>query len=144
MRFVSRFNRQLLFPFAGGTHRVGGVNMRTSRGTRCNRAAYLTLALAPLFAELAQGQQLTWDASGNSPAAATDGSGTWSTTVANWTDGVANTPWVNGDFAGIGNGGAAGTITINDPSGSVTAAGILFNPVSSGSYTIAANGSNAL
>src|SRR5690349_19935190 len=106
--------------------------MRTRKGTRCNRAALLALAVAPFYVQPAHSQTLTWDASGASPAAAVDGSGTWSTAVSNWTDGVTNTPWVNGDFASIGNAGSAGVITIDDLGGTVQASSIQFNPVSSG------------
>src|SRR5207248_4005244 len=53
-------------------------------------------------------------------------------------NGVGNFTWVNGDTASIGSGGTAGTITIDDASGTVSASSINFNPVASGNYTVAA------
>jgi autotransporter-associated beta strand protein len=41
-------------------------------------------------------QNLTWDASGSNPAAPTAGSGTWSTSAANWSNGASDSAWVNG------------------------------------------------
>jgi autotransporter-associated beta strand protein len=112
------------------------------------RAALLAIAVAPMAAWLwttpALAQTLTWDASGTSPTAPTDGDGNWNTTNTNWTDGATNVSWINGDVAAFGNGGTAGTVTINDVSGTVSASGINFNPVSSGAYTIAASGANTL
>src|SRR4051812_36971493 len=88
---------------------------------------------------------LTWDASGtHSPS--TDGSGTWSTTgAANWFDGTNDTSWIQNSTAifGVGN-GAAGTVTISDPSNNVNVAGITFNAPGSGNYIIAAAGANTL
>ncbi|HUB24806.1 MAG TPA: hypothetical protein VL992_05200, partial [Tepidisphaeraceae bacterium] len=97
----------------------------------------------------ASGQTLTWDASGaaTSSATATDGSGNWNTlTNSNWFTGTApDSVWVNGDSAVFGNNnGAAGTVTINDASGSVSVGTITFNPASSGGYTIAAAAGDSL
>ena len=82
---------------------------------------------------------LTWDANPTNPVAPKDGSGNWNTTMdANWSNGVTDSFWVNDETAAVGNGGTAGTITIDDGSGTVSAAGINFNAVGSGNYTIAA------
>jgi len=99
--------------------------------------------LVVLAGQAVQGQSLTWDSSGTNPANAFDGAGFWNTTSLRWTDGLANSGWVNGATAIIGNNnGAASTITI-DQSG-ITAAGITFNPPGSGDYTIGATGGNSL
>jgi autotransporter-associated beta strand protein len=90
------------------------------------------------------GNALTWDASGANPVTPTDGGGIWSTTNANWSSGVggaigaSDTVWVPGYNAVIGaNNGAAGILTISDPS--VTVSNITFNAPGSGSYNIVSN-----
>jgi autotransporter-associated beta strand protein len=90
------------------------------------------------------GNSLTWDASGANPTVPTDGSGNWSSTNANWSSGVggafgaSDSIWSPGYNAVIGaNNGAAGTITITDPS--VTVSNITFNAAGSGSYNIVSN-----
>ena len=66
------------------------------------------------------GTSLTWDASGASPAAPTDGNGIWSSTNANWSGGAggaigaSDSIWSPGYNAVIGSGGAPGTITNTD------------------------------
>jgi len=78
---------------------------------------------------------LTWDASGANPAAPTDGTGTWNTSAANWSNGSADLAWpnTNADVAVFGaNNGAAGAIT----AGTVIANGITFNAASSGTYVL--------
>jgi hypothetical protein len=125
-------------------------NMRRVTCRRLNLVCKASwLALLPcatvLYPDSAFAQTLTWDASGANPAAPTDASGNWNTTTdKNWSDGAVDLFWVNGDEAAIGNGGTAGTITINDLSGTVSASAINFNPVSSGSYTIAASSAETL
>ena len=116
---------------------------------RSRIAKLLALAVAPaavaIWANPSHAQTLTWDATPTNPAAPNDGSGSWDTSSnANWSNGAADVFWTNGQIASIGDNGTAGLITIDDSSGSVSAAGINFNPVSSGSYTIAAQGSDSL
>ena len=132
-------------------------------GDRRDRVSkLLALAVAPaamaIWASPSHAQTVTWDASGaaTSAGSVTDGSGFWDVTNtlgnpdSNWFGGLFDGTWVNGDVASIGNvannpsAGPAGTITIDDDSGSVTASGINFNAVSSGSYTIAATGGDSL
>jgi autotransporter-associated beta strand protein len=66
------------------------------------------------------GTSMTWDASGASPVAPTDGGGTWSAGTANWSSGVggaigaSDSVWSPGYNAIIGSGGAGGTITNTD------------------------------
>jgi autotransporter-associated beta strand protein len=80
---------------------------------------------------------LTFDASGANPGAPTDGNGNWDTTTgANWSNGSADSTWANGSTAFFGYGGAAGTVTIDDPSGAVTVSGITFNNTPGSDYTI--------
>lgn len=105
---------------------------RTSRG----RAAIVSAAalVATWRAPNAIGQTfVTWDASGDSPSSPTDGNGTWSTRVTNWSNGSSDVAWTNGFVADIGNGGTAGTITVNDGAGNVSALGMYFTEP----YTIA-------
>jgi len=79
-----------------------------------------------------------------------DGSGNWAANSNNWWDSVIADPaWSGTDIAvfGYGNGnsgttGAAGTVTLTTP---ISAGGITFQNVNSGSYTIAsANSSDTL
>ncbi len=88
--------------------------------------------------DISLGNSLTWDASGANPTAPTDGSGNWSSTNANWSNGSSDSIWSSAYSAVIGaNNGAAGTITITDPS--VTVSNITFNPPGSGNYIISNN-----
>jgi len=48
------------------------------------------------------------------PTAPTDGAGNWSTANANWSDGVADSVWVNGNNAIFGSGGAGGAIAVGN------------------------------
>lgn len=83
----------------------------------------------------------TWDSSGSSFASPVDGSGDWSTSAADWSTGSADVAWPTpaptAYTAVFGNGGAAGTVTITSP---VVAAGLTFDSVASGNYTIASSG----
>ncbi|MEY3205490.1 MAG: hypothetical protein RLZZ21_1821, partial [Planctomycetota bacterium] len=79
--------------------------------------------------------QVTWDAN-TTTSGPQDGSGTWSTSDANWWNGTTDVVWPNltTSSAIIGaNSGAAGTITA---SGSLTLNAITFNAPGSGSYTL--------
>ena len=88
----------------------------------------LPVLAAAIWASPASGQSLTWDASGTGTP--TDGLGNWDTTsAANWFNGTPpDAVWTNGDVAlfGVGS-GTAGTVTIDDSSGSVSASGLTFN-----------------
>ncbi len=83
----------------------------------------------------------TWDSSGGNFAAPVDGGGNWSTTAANWSTGSADVVWPaptpTPPTAVFGNGGTAGMVTIASP---VTAAGLTFNAVASGNYTLSGGG----
>ncbi|MGN6367709.1 MAG: beta strand repeat-containing protein [Phycisphaerae bacterium] len=122
------------------TNHVSSRRRFPSRLSLARRAACLMIAIAPVATFAANA---TWDSSGTSPTAPVDGSGTWSSTASRWSDGAADHPWVAGDAAIIGNGGTAGTITINDPTNSVSVGGITFN-AASGDYTVAAAAGNSL
>ena len=142
------------------SHTIPTPNRSKTRPGRI--AKLLALAAAPaavaLWASPSYGQTVTWDASGaaTSGGSVTDGGGFWDVTNilgnpdTNWFGGVIDGTWNNGDVAVLGNfannagAGAAGTVTIDDDSGSVTASGINFNAVGSGSYTIAAIGGDSL
>jgi autotransporter-associated beta strand protein len=85
------------------------------------------------------GTTLTWDASGSSPVAPTDGSGNWSVTNANWSSGLSDTVWSPGYNAIIGaNNGAAGKLTITDSNGEIVQ-NMTFNAPGSGAYDITGN-----
>ena len=100
------------------------------------RAAILFVA-AILIASVTSAANFTWDSSGANPAAPVDGSGTWNTTTADWSNGTTDTAWSSGNTAVIGDGDTAGTITL--AATLIQVGGITFNPVSSGSYTITGN-----
>jgi autotransporter-associated beta strand protein len=114
------------------------------------RAKFLALAVGPMAAAMWASPamaQLTWDPGNTGGSGGSDGSGNWDTATANWWNGTGDVPWINTDVASIGSnvvGEPAGIITIDDASGTVNASGINFNPVSSGSYTIAASSTDAL
>jgi fibronectin-binding autotransporter adhesin len=109
-----------------------------------SKLSWTLLATAPVAAALwgnpAFGQTATWDASGLNPAAPTDGAGLWDTTIsANWSSAGTDVVWPSGDVAQFGSAnGTAGTVNIDDVSGTVTAGGLNFNPATSGNYTIGA------
>jgi hypothetical protein len=78
---------------------------------------------------------VTWDNLGASPSDPHDGSGTWNTSGASWSNGSADVVWNNaGNFAAVfgDDNGPAGAVAI----GNVTAGGLAFNPPGSGSYVL--------
>ncbi|CAN5498014.1 hypothetical protein BH09VER1_BH09VER1_43120 [soil metagenome] len=95
-----------------------------------------SLAAAILLTPFSQASSLTWNSGGGSPATPVDGSGTWNTSTAWWSNGVSNSAWnnANNDTAVFGSSnGAAGTI---DLGAAITAGGITFNAATSGNYTV--------
>lgn len=85
---------------------------------------------------MAQSATLTWDSSGANPANPVDGTGTWDTTTALWSDGLADFAWNNAanNTAVFGNAnGAAGTVTLGT---GITVGGLTFNAAGSGNYTL--------
>src|SRR6476659_5538512 len=138
MRRAKSVRRQM--GLGNSSCKTGSGAANPSRRPRRSRliAAVAVLAAAPLCTTWIHAANVTWDANPTNPVTPNDGSGNWNTTTdANWSNGAADLPWVNGDVAMIGSGGAAGTITINDAGGTVQAAGINFNAVGSGNYTVA-------
>lgn len=126
---------------------------RVISGSLRNQYSKLSVALlatAPVAAALwgspASAQTATWDSSGTTPSGPVDGSGNWDVqTSADWANGGgSDVAWPSGDVAQFGNGGTAGTVTIDDSTGSVSVGGINFNAVGSGNYTIAANPGDSL
>lgn len=104
------------------------------RAMRMHRGCRLLLATATLLlASQASSQSLQWDANGTTTGV-TDGSGTWSTSDANWWNGTTTVPWNNAvnNIAVFGNGGVVATsagaaaVTV---SGTVNAGGIRFNAI---------------
>lgn len=88
---------------------------------------------------------LTWNSGGATPGNPADGPGNWDTLTAWWSNGTSDVVWDNVSTAVFGHAnGAAGTVTIDDTSGTVTVAGLTFNAPGSGNYTIAASGSDTL
>jgi hypothetical protein len=78
----------------------------------CRVIAGMIIAIVFALIQSAPGATVVWDASGANPTAPTDGSGNWSTANANWSDGVADNVWVNGNNAIFGSGGAGGAIAV--------------------------------
>ncbi len=121
-------------------------------GGRAKKISRLMLAASPVVIGLASSQalgtSLTWDAGGTHPTAPVDGSGFWDTTTSWWTSGISpDVGWDNLSTAifGNNNGTAPYTVTIDDLSGTIRAAGLTFNPAGNGSnYTIAASGADTL
>src|ERR1043165_2130666 len=114
----------------------------------CILSLFLFSLAVGVCARSASAAILTWDASGLNNPGPTDGSGSWDTTISNWANAASpapDVPWSTGNTAqfGVAN-GAAGTVTITDGSGTVSAAGINFNAAGTGNYTIAAAGANTL
>src|SRR5262249_32221427 len=94
-------------------------------------SASITACALILCGQVAAAATYTWNA--NTSGTPVDGSGTWSTSNANWWN-SSDVNWINGSAAVIGAGnGAAGTVTV---SGSVTASQIAFKAPGSGSYTL--------
>ncbi len=98
----------------------------------------VVVALGLLLACDSPGAVVTWDNSGSSPSAPTDGSTSlWSTIASNWSNGAADSPWnnANSDTAVFGSGnGAAGVVNLGS---NITVGGIVFNAATSGNYNIA-------
>jgi autotransporter-associated beta strand protein len=98
-----------------------------------------------LLAPAAQAATLTWDSTPG--GAINDGAGTW-LAAGQWNNGAPSATWASGDNAIIGNGGAAGTITLgNVTAGTVTFATFTGNYIltggilnQSGGVTISGNG----
>ena len=83
---------------------------------RCPAIGLLGAALWLAVADSASAQTLTWGVGG------AGGSGTWSTSVANWNNGTGTVSWTNGGTAIFG--GTAGTVNIDS---SVEASRVVFN-----------------
>lgn len=78
-------------------------------------APLATSIAALLIATSAPAANLNWDADGN-PGAPIGGSGTWSVTGQNWTDGGIPQPWVNSaNNIAVFGGGSSGTVTLEVP-----------------------------
>jgi fibronectin-binding autotransporter adhesin len=128
---------------------IRNIRTHSSRKTiyRKSMAASLLMAVLPmgLLSSAAMAANLTWDSGGAHPTTPADGSGNWDTQTAFWSNGTTDVVWDNVSTAVFGsNNGAAGTVTIDDASGSVTAAGLTFKAASSGNYTVAASGADTL
>lgn len=90
-----------------------------SRVIRLLAAAIASLA----FVGPAGAQTLTWSGTGSF-----NGPGTWNSSNSNWWNGTANQTWTTGNTAAFGvSTGTGSTVTV---SGSVSAGGIVFNPLS--------------
>ena len=103
---------------------------------KCNVRIIRAVALSALASVSARAATFTWDSSGSHPTHPTDGSGTWDLSHADWSNGTADSVWVN-NSTGIAVFGdsqaAAGIITVTTP---VTVGGITFNSAASGNYNI--------
>ncbi len=115
-------------------------SLSLSRFIRLTAGIFLLLAVAPSMAA-----NLTWDSGGATAGNPADGPGNWDTLTAWWSNGTSDVVWDNVSTAVFGHAnGAAGTVTIDDVSGTVTAAGLTFNAPGSGSYVITGSGADTL
>ncbi|MHB1767185.1 MAG: beta strand repeat-containing protein [Phycisphaerae bacterium] len=110
----------------------------------------VALAVGAMFTASgsAMATTLTWDSSGTAPTKPVDGTGTWSVTAANWSNGATDAAWSNtsdsGYTAAFGNstpGDYAGTVTLGS---NITAGGLVSNAAYNSNYTIAGSGSYGL
>ncbi|CAN5735429.1 hypothetical protein BH09VER1_BH09VER1_39780 [soil metagenome] len=100
--------------------------------SRLSQKILLAFTLGLFVSVSARAASLSWDASGTSPSAPTDGAGLWSTSDVNWANSGTESGWINFSDAVIGNSGAGGTIVIST---NVTANSLLLKSVAS-AYTI--------
>jgi fibronectin-binding autotransporter adhesin len=114
--------------------------MRQNTSERsARRRRFLALAVAAagagLAARSAVAAVVAYDSDANAANGATDGTGLWNTTTANWYNASTATdvffPGTYADTAVFGAGGTAGTVTV----GTVSTGNIAFNAVT-GSYTL--------
>ncbi len=101
------------------------------------------IGLLALLGTPASAGMLTWDANITTPGAQ-DGAGSWggTTTGTNWWNGTADVALASTDTAVFGAAsGAAGTVTLT---GNRTAAGLIFQPSGSGTYTLTATSARTL
>ncbi|MHB1769183.1 MAG: beta strand repeat-containing protein, partial [Phycisphaerae bacterium] len=117
----------------------------TAVATLGHRNWLLTLSNTDKAVTLSVTDDLTWD-TGATPAAPVDGTGTWDTTSALWSNGISDVAWNNATESGAmatfgANNGTAGTVTLG---ANIQAGALTFNAATSGNYTIAGNGSNTL
>ncbi|HNX36178.1 MAG TPA: hypothetical protein PKM57_16255, partial [Kiritimatiellia bacterium] len=110
--------------------------MENGRSCRFGRQPALRAGVVvALLAGVASAETYTW--STNATGAATDGSGAWNTSTANWVGaGDAHTTWDNGsgDTAAFGAGGTAGTVTV--ASAGISIGGLTFNSGVTGAYLL--------
>jgi len=84
---------------------------------------------------------LSWDAnSGGTGTHPLDGSGTWNSSNTNWWNGSADVAWndANPSIANFGTNGTAGVVNV---AGAHTNFSLVFNPTTSGTYTLSGSGS---
>ena len=102
--------------------------MRGSTTLRAVLVLSVAVAVLGLAAGPAGAATLTWGQNGTG-----DGDGVWDGTGTNlWWDGAANTDWVSGLDANVGNGGVGGAVTLAGP----TAVGLLTMNAFTGTYTL--------
>jgi len=111
------------------------TNLKNSEKSFSMLAIAIAIAGASAITPQIVRADLTWDSSGITPSAPVDGSGNWDTTPL-WSNAAGDIAWPNDTTTAVfGNGGAAGTVTLNTP---ITVGGLTFNAVASGNYLIAA------
>ena len=108
----------------------------------------VALAVGAMFTAsgAAMATTLTWDSSGSKPTAPVDGAGTWNTTGTNWSNGTTDAAWNDSSDSGYtavfgADNGTAGTVSLGS---NITAGGLIFNPATSGNYTISGSSSYSL
>ncbi|MGC4007425.1 MAG: PA14 domain-containing protein [Pirellulales bacterium] len=92
----------------------------------------------------AQAADFQWDP-GHTPTTPSGGVGTWNTTTSDWSNGIADSAWVNASNTAIFGGATGGLVTINTGATGVTVGGLTFNATTDTStYTIAGGASELL
>ena len=133
---ITMKNKEQLIPDRVNSHPYGSRQLYQRRAV----GACAAIALGLIAATTLRAGTLTWDPLANHSGS--DGSGSWDSTTLNWATGTSDIAWVSGDIAAIGSNQTAGTLTLG---ANITAAGLIFNPVATGSaYTVAASGSYGL
>src|SRR5262245_56239604 len=107
--------------------------IRLFDATRSSHRSVLLILLVSLLFPCGAGAQTVWDPS--LTHAGSDGSGTWDLVTPNWASSGSNIVWPNTftSVATFGQSGTAGTVNVLD---GIKTNGLVFSPVSSGSYAL--------
>jgi fibronectin-binding autotransporter adhesin len=113
--------------------------MRQKKGSRRASGKWIAAAACTPFLLCGadtRASSLTWDANGASPHSPVDGSGTWNTTSADWSNLTTDQAWMNSSSTVATFGDAAGTAGTVNLSVPIQAGGLVFNPTGKGNYNL--------